>query len=61
MKRTLSLKTERLVELTSAELVDVAGAQNTPLCVTEHTICRPSDVVVSVCRCLETSNCSHPC
>jgi hypothetical protein len=58
MKRTLTLKAERLVELTAEELHDVAGAQNTPLCVTTATSCAdPRRPFMTLCGCL-TSYCS---
>jgi hypothetical protein len=55
MKRKLTLKAERLVELTAEQLSDVAGAQNTPLCVTTTIIsavnCGPS-TPLTLCGCL---------
>ena len=59
MKRTLALKKERLVELTSDELSGVNGAelQATPLCVSNPAVCDPSRMAISLCGCL-TSYCS---
>ncbi len=56
MKRTLTLKTERLAELTADELAGVAGADASgQTCVA--ALCRPSDVAISLCGCL-THYCS---
>ena len=59
MKRTLHLKKERLVELSTDELRDVAGAelQATPLCPTNIELCNVSRWAESLCGCL-TSYCS---
>jgi hypothetical protein len=47
MKRTLTVKTERLAELTTDDLGSVAGA-SAPTCVTRE-FCRTSDFVNSLC------------
>lgn len=59
-RRTLTLKSERLTELSSAELAGVAGGTSERACVvSEHnlTTCRISDQVISLCGCL-TGYCS---
>ena len=57
MKRKLTLRTERLANLTTDELHDVVGAQNTPVCMTDTVVCRVSDLAKSLCGCL-TGYCS---
>ena len=58
MKRTLRLKTERLVALTNEELTDVVGAEPVSLpCITINVVCRK---VRTLEYCL-TGNYSAPC
>ncbi len=61
MKRTLSLKAERLTDLSATDLTAVAGAEATglpcKLTVTGGYVCQPSDYVMSLCGCM-TSYCS---
>lgn len=58
MKRTLTLKTERLVDLTAEELTDVVGGDVvTPLCITANVVCQN---VRTLEYCL-TGNYSIPC
>ncbi len=57
MKRTLTLKSEHLSELTSAELSGVVGGA-TQLCPSEMLAnCRTFDWIISFCGCL-TNYCS---
>ncbi len=61
MQRTLSLKTERLAELTPAELTAVAGGEISGLvCKLSDAVAacqQPSDWIMSLCGCL-TNYCS---
>ncbi len=57
MKRTLTLKTERLVALTDTELHDVVGAEASLACLTENVVCYN----VRTLRYCLTGNYSIPC
>ena len=59
MKRTLTLRTERLTDLTAADLAAVAGGEVSGLlCKYSDRLANcPSDMVMSLCGCL-TSYCS---
>ncbi len=59
MKRTLALKAEHLTELSSDDLVGVAGGDASGVtCVTRvAAVCQPSDYFISLCGCF-THYCS---
>ena len=58
-RRTLTLKAERLAELTTGDLRAVRGGDVSKLaCVTDvAATCRPSDIAISLCGCF-TEYCS---
>ena len=60
MKRTLTLKTERLADLTNDELREVAGADATQLC-SNAELCYPPRFVKSLCDGCMTGNYSIVC
>jgi len=58
MKKTLTLRAERLAELTSDELRGVAGGDVSKLaCVSAPVNCQISDQIMSLCGCF-TGYCS---
>ena len=58
IRRTLTLRAERLTELGTAELADVVGGAATKLCLSEMVDnCYSSDYIQTLCGCL-TQYCS---
>lgn len=58
-ERWLTLRAERLAELTSDELRGVAGGDVTEGCLTRIRECQPSNYAASLCGCL-TDYCVRP-
>jgi len=56
--KTLSLRAERLTELATDELIQVAGGAITPLCVSDLACCSMRFCTTAIsCSCAPTWNC----